>query len=274
MVGIGAVTTTDADDARPPSTPVGWYPDPGGTPQWRRWDGTTWGDATMPFGPPPPDSWTLARARAAWLYLRPLAPWALAAPALGAITVAAQYASFAPLRVWFHAYLQAALHHRPTPALPAVSGSTPLVITVTNYAVFFATIFGLFGWLRFSVSSMRVAASARYPKRHNPTATSIAMVVPFLGPVMAWLASRDCLPTGHEARRTLGLGWALVGVGELGTIATYLTVVSTSSALAAWAVAAVCGALWVAAAIELPIGLEAIADDHASLGVRPMAAPS
>jgi hypothetical protein len=229
----------------------------------------------MPFGPPPPDAWTLARARAAWLYLRPLAPWAIAAPALGAITVAAQSATFAPLRVWFHAYVQAATHNRPTPALPAViSTSTSLVITYTNYAVFFATIFGLIGWVRFSVSSMRVARSARYPKRHNPAATSIAMLVPFLGPILAWLASRDCLPTGHEARRALGLGWSLVCLGELGTIAVCLTVFSTSSSIAAWAVAAACAAAWVGAAIELPIGLEAIADDHASFGVRLTAAPS
>lgn len=254
---------------------MGWYPDPGGTPQWRRWDGTTWSDATMPFGPPPPDEWTLRRARAAWLYLRPLAPWALAAPALLAITVAAQSAAFAPLRVWFHAYLEAATHGRPAPPLPAVgSTSTSLVITLTNYAVFFATLFGVIGWVRFSVSSMRVAASARYPKQHNAAVTSIAMIVPFLGPVLAGLASRDCLPVGHEARRALGLGWSLVLLGQLGTFAVYLTVASTSSVLAAWMVAAACAALWVGAAIELPIGLEAIADDHASLGVRLGASPS
>lgn len=247
---------------------MGWYPDPGGTPQWRRWDGTTWGDATMPFGPPPPDEWTIARARSAWLYLRPLAPWAIAAPALGAIMVAA-------LRVWYHAYFQAAAHNRPTPTLTSVtSGSTSIVITLTNYAVFFVTLFGLVGWIRFSASSMRVAAGARYPMRLNPAAASLALLVPFLGPIMAWLVSRDCLPTGHEARRALGLGWSLVGLGELGTTAIYLTVLSTSSAFAAWAAAVVCGAVWVAAAIALPIGLEAIADDQASFGVRLRSAPS
>jgi hypothetical protein len=258
------------DDALPaPSTPpMGWYPDPGGDPQWRRWDGTTWSDATMPFGPPPPDEWTLRRARAAWLYLRPLAPWAIAAPAVLAITVAAQSATFAPLRVWFHAYLQAVAHHRSTPALPSTTAPTSLLITLARYAVFFATLFGVMGWVRFCVASMRVAANARYPRRHNPTATSIAMIVPFLGPILAALASRDCLPVGHEARRALSLGWSLVLLGELGSIGVYLTVFSTSSVLAAWAVAAASAAVWVAAAIELPIGLEAIADDHASLGVR------
>jgi hypothetical protein len=192
-----------------------------------------------------------------------------------AVTIAAQTSTFATLRKWFHDYLQAVAHNRPTPTLPAVTqNSTPLLITVTNYAVYFAVIVGIIGWIRFSGSATRVAAGARYPRRHNPTAASLAILVPFAGPVVAWLASRDCLPTGHEARRALGLGWALVGLGELASIATYLTVLSTSSALAAWAVAGVTGAVWIAAAIELPIGLTAIAEDHASLGVRPGPAPS
>jgi len=229
----------------------------------------------MPFGPPPPDPWTLARARAAWLYLRPLAPWAIAAPGLLAVTTAAQSSSFGPLRAWFHAWIHAVAIGHAAPALPSsLAGSQPLPISLANYAIFFVTIFGLVGGLRFSASSMRVAASARYPKRHNPTTTSLAMLVPILGPLLAWIASRDCLPTGHEARRVLGVGWTLVGLGELGTVAASATVLSTSSALAAWAAAAVCVAVWVAAAIELPIGLEAIADDHESFGVRLGAAPS
>lgn len=254
---------------------MGWYPDPGGAPQWRRWDGTTWGDATMPFGPPPPDAWTLARARAAWLYLRPIASWAIAAPALAALAVAAQSPTWAPLRLWFHAWLQASGNNQQAPPFPNASSiSTPLVITLTNYTVFFLMVFGVIGWLRFSVASLRVAASGRYPIGHRPAAASIAMLVPFLGPFVAYMTSRDCLPTGHEARQALGVGWALVGLGELGTTATYLTVLSTPSAFAAWAVAAVCSVAWVAAAIELPIGLEAIADDQRSLGVRLRAAPS
>jgi len=39
-------------------------------------------------------------------------------------------------------------------------------------------------------------------------------------------------------------------------------------------VAAASALAWLAAAIELPRGLEAVADDHASLGVRRAAAPS
>ena len=160
----------------------------------------------MPFGPPPPDAWTLARARSAWAYLRPIAPWAIGAPALGAVTLAAQTSTFAVLRTWIRAYWQAALHNRPKPTLPsAATASAPLVITLTHYAILFAVLFGLVGWMRFASSSIRVAAGARYPRPHSPAA-SLAILVPFLGPLIAWHASRDCLPTGHEARRSLGLG--------------------------------------------------------------------
>ena len=55
---------------------------------------------------------------------------------------------------------------------------------------------------------------------------------------------------------------------------TYATVLSTASALAAWVAAGICCALWVGAAMELPVGLAAIADDHESLGVRLGPAPS
>jgi hypothetical protein len=30
--------------------PPGWYPDPAGARQWRVWTGTTWSDATRPYG--------------------------------------------------------------------------------------------------------------------------------------------------------------------------------------------------------------------------------
>jgi len=70
------------------------------------------------------------------------------------------------------------------------------------------------------------------------------------------------------------VGWALVAAGQFASIAVYVTVFSSSSTAAAWAVAGAAALAWVAAAFELPVGLEAIADDHASLGVRPAPAYS
>lgn len=41
------------DAASPPGSPPGWYPDPGGQPFQRWWNGTGWADATRPVPQPP-----------------------------------------------------------------------------------------------------------------------------------------------------------------------------------------------------------------------------
>jgi Protein of unknown function (DUF2510) len=41
--------------SQPPLPPMGWYPNPDGTPTLRWWDGARWGDAVQ--GPPPAPGW-------------------------------------------------------------------------------------------------------------------------------------------------------------------------------------------------------------------------
>ena len=265
-----------AEDAAQPSssTPIGWYPDPSGAAQWRRWDGTSWGEATMPYGPPPPDAATLLNERSAWALLRAVAPWGLLAPALFSIAWAADSASLGPLRRYVRQWWNAELHHHPLPRIPAAAGSSSVAVSITYFAVWIVSIIGIGAWLRFTIASSRVGAAGRYPSRHHPIWTCLSFFIPFVGPAVALSASREWLPQGHEARWSLGLGWTLVGAGELAVAALWATSLSTSSLVAAWAVAVACAALWVAAAVELPKGLEAIAEDHASLGVRREPAPS
>jgi hypothetical protein len=257
------------EDANRLAPPAGWYPDPGGGAQWRRWLGTSWADATMPFSPPVPDDLTLARERAAWWGLRVVAPWALAAPAFAAVSLASESRSFAAVRRWLHAYVSAELHHRALPSLP--TSSIPAGTTADSFitfAVLVLTFLGFVAWLRFSSSSIRVAKAAKYPQRHSPVAASASMVVPVIGPFVASSASRANLPDGHEARPVLALGWGLVVAGEVSFFALYVTVLWTSSLPLAWAIAALCGVAWIAAAFELPLGLAAIAEDHEGLDVR------
>jgi hypothetical protein len=266
----------DADDAatRTPSTPpIGWYPDPSGAAQWRRWDGTSWGETTMPYGPPPPDAATIQMERSAWLFLRSVAPWGLVAPALFAIALAADSATFGPLRRYVREWWRAEVHHRPLPPVPA-TGSSSVAVSVTYAVVWLVSIVGIGAWLRFTLASTRVVAAARYPSRHRATWTCLSFFIPILGPLVALSASCAWLPEGHEARRLLAAGWSLVAVGELAIAALWVTTLATSSLTATWSLAVVCAGLWVAAAVELPRGLEAVADDHASLGVRRTPAPS
>jgi hypothetical protein len=258
----------DADVVRPPSPPDGWYPDPTGAPQWRRWDAGQWGASTVPYGPPPPDAWMRNEERGAWRLLRAVAPFGLVAPAFGAAAFAADSVTFGPVRRWLREDLSATSHSRPVPPMPSLGGSPSSAVSVTLLAVWLASILGVGAWLRFTIASTRVAGGARYPLRHRARWTCLAFFIPFVGPVVSWSASCEWLPAGHEARRALGTGWALVAAGEVAILVLWVVAYASSSLAAAWGAAAVCAACWAAAAVVLPRGFEAIADDHASLGVR------
>src|SRR5260221_6429132 len=123
------------DDAVVPAAahpPAGWYPDPAGTRAWRRWEGTTWGEGTMPYGPATPDATAVAQERASWHLLRAVAPWALAAQALSALLLASDSSTFGVLRHWFRAYLAAKAHGQPLPALPSNAvGQMSAAVTLT-----------------------------------------------------------------------------------------------------------------------------------------------
>lgn len=262
--------TGDVNDERAGTVPpIGWYPDPGGAPAWRRWEGTSWGEATMPYGPTEPDPTSLVRERATWQLLRVTAPWALAAQALGVLMLASESPTLGALRHWVRAYWEAKAHGRPLPPAPTAGIiPTSAAATLTHYALLVLTVLALVAWLRFLSASMRVATAARYPQHHHFLWTLLLFFIPVVGPVVAWGASSESLPSGHEARTPLGVGWMLVAAGELAWLGLYATVLTTPSAVAAWAVAAVGAIAWVAAAVVLPLGFQAIAEDHASLGVR------
>jgi hypothetical protein len=266
----------ESDAAAPTAAPpAGWYPDPSGAAQWRRWEGTTWGNATMPFAPKPPDASSLDRERAAWWSLRTIAPWAIAAPALAGISLASESPAFGRVRRWLRGYVNAELHHHSYPALPqsAIPSSSGLDSLVT-IVVSVLTVIGIVSWMRFCSSSIHVAKGASYPQRHRPVAAGASLIVPVVGPLVASAASRASLPTGHEARQVLGIGWMLVVLGEAAFLGLYATVLSTSSMALAWGLAALCALSWFAAAYELPLGLRAIAEDHESLDVRLRRSPS
>ncbi len=266
----------DADGHTPNvgAPPVGWYPDPGGAPQWRRWEGASWSDATMPYGLPAPDGYTLARERTAWQLLRSVAPWALAAPAVAAASIAAQTSSYGVLRHWARQFAHAWSTGASTPPLPSNSLATPTIVSTLVTLALATAVLGIIGWLHFTVASMRTASAARYPSRHHDVATCLLFFLPVIGPLVAMAASKECLPRGHEARGALALGWSLVAAAELAWIGLVSTVLSTASLAIAWAVAAVCSGLWLGAALQLPVGLRSIAEDHASLDVHPSHAPS
>jgi hypothetical protein len=226
----------------------------------------------MPFAPMAPDELSIQRERMAWAFLRRYAPPGIAMPAVVAILLASQRASFTALRKWFRENWSALAHNRATTRAPSLP--TPATFEVLNFIVYVIAFLGLWYYLRFSAASIRVAVEARYPQRHHAVVAGLALLVPVLGPLVAWSATSASLPSGHEARGVLRLGWGLVVLGEIAFFAVNLALLSTSSLFVIWGIVAVCGLAWLAAAYELPRGLGAIADDHDSLSVRGQLRPS
>lgn len=259
--------TTQAG-AAPASTgpPPGWYPDPSNLPRWRRWDGSGWGDATMPFSGPLVDPRDVQREHAAFGYLHAIAPVCLVAPAVAAVALATATQRFGALRHWFHLAWSAAMHGKPIPS--QVNVAVPSDLNWINFAVYALSILGVLAWIRFAMTSMRVAASAGYPRRLGPFLATIVLLLPIAGPLVAASGSAATLPTGHEAQPVLKAGWGFVAAGEALFVAVLIVVATTPSLAAAWAAAAACAACWVLAAIELPIGFAAVDDDHRTLDVR------
>ena len=226
----------------------------------------------MPFAPAAPNELSIHRERIAWAFLHRYAPFGIAAPAVVAILLASQRASFAILRKWFRVNWSALEHNRAT--TPAPSLPTTTTFEVLNFVVYVIAFLGLWYFFRFSAASIRVAVEARYPQRHHAVMAGLALLVPVLGPAVAWSATSASLPSGHEARGVLGLGWGLVGLGEIAFFGVNLALLTTTSLGVIWGLVAICGLAWLAAAYVLPRGLGAIAEDHATLSVRGQLRPS
>jgi hypothetical protein len=250
------------------AAPAGWYPDPTGAPAWRRWEGATWGDATIPFhnAAPGPDS--MFREARAWRSLRAFLPFAVAVPAVLAAVMAAESPTYAPYRAWFRAAWTASSQGHPIPSIPAATASASPLDAMLQMAAVVLVVIGVVGWLRFSAASLRVAREAGYEHRVGAVASGLLFFVPVAGPLVAASASASCLPRGHEARRALWGGWGLVTLAEALWLGLYVAVLATPSAAVAWTAAAACAAAWVAAALVLPGALRAVAEDHATLDVR------
>jgi hypothetical protein len=229
----------------------------------------------MPYRQSPPDRDALFRESVAWRRLRPILPLALAVQALAVAQIASETSTYGVLRKWVRETWRASQHGQAAPPMPSGAvGPNSTFATVVQLAVLALTVIGVLGWLRFSSSAIKVSKTAGYPNHRNAVTTGLLFFIPIAGPLVARSASAASLPQGHEARVTLGIGWALVAIAEGAWLALYVTVLVTPSAVWAWAVAIASGAAWVAAALVLPHGLEAVAADHATLDVRPDATHS
>ena len=144
----------------------------------------------------------------------------------------------------------AAVAAQPPTALAARDGCEPRrrSYTVTTYAVFVVTVFGVGAWLRFTSLPSASRRALATPRGDNALVDVRRLPRAVRRPVRGVVRQ----PLTWPARGPRGAGcargrWTLVGLaGELGTICPWLTALSTSSLGPAWVVAAVCAIVWVA----------------------------
>jgi hypothetical protein len=252
--------------------PIGWYPDPAGAPAWRRWEGRDWGTDTVAYGQAGPDSTLVAAEGRAWSRLHPIIAFAIASPAVLLAVLSTQRPYLREIAVWDRQFMSALQHGTARPSLPRFPGSSAVVMLTVVAGIL--AIVGLASWFAYVTAATRVAKAAGYANTHSRAETTILFLIPILGIFLAWTATRDCLPKGHEACRPLAEGWTLIAVGEVLWIAFGQVAGNLGDGAAAWSVVIASALVWVAAAIILPKGLAAIVDDHRSFDVRPARASS
>ena len=269
VLGIG-----HADGAYETMTPppAGWSPDPAGGPAWRRWEGRGWGTDTVAYAAAPPEHALIAAEERAWSRLRPIITFAIASPAVLLAVLGTQRPFLREVATWDRQFMSAVQHGTTRPPLPKFPGSSAVVLLTLVACVL--AIVGLASWFAYITAATRVAKAAGYANTHNRAEMTIVFLIPFLGPFLAWTASRDCLPKGHEACRTLAEGWTLIALGEALWIAFGQIAGSSGMSGAAWTLVVASAAVWVTAAMVLPRGIAAIVEDHRALDVRPARASS
>jgi hypothetical protein len=195
--------------------PPGWFADPGGSTDWRWWDGSTWTAftaprtgfdprSTLPVYPPrqPPDVSVLFEAEervARWAARAALlaGAGAILGISINALEASAWRRYFHSVRLLFQRIGTPGYVAQPAPHAPLSS--------------YLASVFLIPG-IVFLVWQYRAATTASalgYPSRHEPGWGVGAWFVPIVNFWIPYGAMRDCLPPGHPLRRRGWLPWVL-----------------------------------------------------------------
>ena len=264
--------------------PPAWYPDPSGRPVWRWWSGDQWSDHFAPMYASPGTAAPLyaSPGTAAPLYPSPVAaeprdlgsaaflqgrqarldgfiawaPWIWVIAGIASLLVNwASIGYYRDLWHWWHALVQASDAGRTIPAAP----QRPVWSSLFSL-VGFGTLLVEILFLMWQYRAAQVARALRYPARHSPGWGVGCWFVPVVNLWMPYQALRDCLPSGHPARRYVLYTWILLlSVGFLG-VATVVALVGAPDL----GVALVCISVVAEGALGLSASraVTAIAADH------------
>lgn len=245
----------------------GWYPDPGGSPAVRWWDGQRWTDQ---LGPPPPpngpvgavgpmdprrlvaDEQTSARrARVALLV-------GAGIQIVSVVTIAVVYSSFFGD---FMREIDRSSRSRSS-APPSFGGTFVAGILVLNVVQVGYYVVGIL-FIVWNYQAARAGRALGIPARLETYWSVVGWIVPVVNLWFPYQVAADCLPPGHPARRTVGWWWGLyLGMG----FAVILVFVGSYISVAVAVVVAVLPAtLAVLAALRGREMIQAIADEHQRL---------
>ncbi|MFN8039779.1 MAG: DUF4328 domain-containing protein [Acidimicrobiales bacterium] len=252
----------------------GWYPDPGGSPAMRWWDGQRWTDHVVLPPPPGPRG---PGGPAGPVGLGPLDPRRLVADEqtgarrarvallvgagtqiVSAVTIAVVYSAI------FHDFVQEIerTSRSRSSAPPAFGGTFVGGILVLNVVQIAYYVVGVL-FIVWSYQAARAGRALGLPARLESYWSVLGWIVPVVNLWFPFQVVADCLPAGHPARRTVGWWWGLyLGMGGASLLVFAGSFISTPAALVA---ALAPATLAVLAALKGREMIQAIADEHQRL---------
>jgi hypothetical protein len=238
------------------ATPPGWYRDPGGSTNWRWWDGTRWTEHLMAAGVAGPRGDWGTSIRSAENAEARLSAWAVAA-------------------VLVYVGTQTANTIAATASLPAVVqymrqvldnfGATPPQEPAAFHATSLLVFPGIVAGVVFLVWQFRAAKTARalgYPARRSPALGAWSWVIPVVNLWFPYQAMRDLLPPGHAVRSLVLRTWLCYVLTLVAIIVSYQTAFSSSGAGQAIGCIAILG--WIVVGTGAYRVAKAVAADHAA----------
>ena len=257
-------------DEQPTLAPRGWYPDPGGTPAWRWWDGARWTDDVHPYGPSTrivPDAQLEAEALAARRLVRVGVPLVFIAIALGAVLHVFEVSYLSASWHWFSSAMSRASHGGTT-TLPTPPAQPSVVSTLTSLIILPGEVVALVLILIFQHRAATVAKALALDATLSPTFGVVGWFIPGADLVLPLLAFWGLLPKDHPSRRLMSICWIGYLVSGLATVLAFPLAATSSTAVglcSAVSVVAIGISVRVAPAI-----IEAVIETHRALaGVGP-----
>lgn len=241
--------------------PPGWFQDPGGSGDWRWWDGSRWTEHLVAGSASARTTdWARSLHTAAAAEAR-LGGWVVAVVCLYfAVAVIAAVTTVVSLPALVH-YVRLSLQN-----LGQSPPSQPAGIQAVSLLALPCEIVAAVVWMKWQYRAALTASILGYPARRSPRFGVWSWFIPIVNIWYPYQALRDMLPPGHPARATLLRAW----LGYVATIA--VAVAAYAIAFASIGLGVSVGCLAIVGYVLVGSGayrfLKAVATDHTGAVAR------